>query len=290
MRLCLALCLMGAASLPLKIHAAERVVTLAPHLAELVCAAGACDQLVGSVKRSDYPESVKALPKVGDAFAVNAEALIALKPTLVLVWDGGTAVQTIAQVEQLGLRVARVRIEKLEHIAASVRRIGALLGTSTAAEIAASKFEQDVTQLRSSHAQRASLRVFYQLQVEPMFTVSAGSPISQALRLCGAENIFGDIQQLAGSVSREAVIARNPDVIVFSDEENQRGIRQSWSNFPSVRAVADQNLLVVRADLLARATPRMTQGITQLCEVLDQARARRDTNAAPLNGLSLPTQ
>ncbi|MGQ0528522.1 MAG: ABC transporter substrate-binding protein [Panacagrimonas sp.] len=253
---------------------AARVIALSPHLAELACAAGACDQLVGVVKHSDYPAAVRTLAQVGDAFAINPEAVLALRPDLILSWDGGTPAQSVAQLRRLGLRVEAIRVRSLDDVGLALLRIGALLGTEDAACTAEHEFRDRVAALRARYAGAAPIEVMYQLEPEPVYTINRHSPISQAITLCGAQNIFAGYTQLAGPVGREAVIAADPAAIVFGAQDDVEGIRRGWLRFSQMRAVRAQNLIVVNADTLARATPRMVEGAAQLCEALDQARAR----------------
>lgn len=253
---------------------AARVIALAPHLAELTCAAGACDQLVGAVKHSDYPDAVARLAQVGDAHAVSLEAVLALKPDLILAWDGGTPAATMARLRDLGLRVESVRVQTLADVGLALLRLGALLGTEDAACQEEARFRAAIDGLRTRYAHAPPLDVMYQLESEPVFTINRASPISEAMAVCGARNVFGDMRSLAGAVGREAVLAANPGAIVFGRQDDGDGIRRGWRRFPSLLAVRANNLIAVDADRLARATPRMAEGTAALCEALDQARAR----------------
>lgn len=253
---------------------AARVVALAPHLAELACAAGACDQLVGVVKHSDFPDSVRALRQVGDAHAVSIEAVLALKPDLILSWEGGTPAQIVSRLERLDLRVESIRVRSLEDVGLALLRIGALLGTEDAACQAEGAYSADINTLRQRYANASPIDVMYQLEPEPVFTVNRDSPISQAMAVCGARNVFANYTHLAGPVGREAVLAADPGAIVFGRQDDVPGIRRGWLRFPQMRAVRANNLIPVNADQLARATPRMAQGTAALCEALDAARAR----------------
>lgn len=255
------------------IHA-ERVVTLAPHLAELVCAAGACEQLVGTVAYSDYPQGVRKLPQVGDSFAVNGEVLLALQPTLVIAWDGGTPQQTLAQVRRWGFPVESIRVRGLDDVGRALLRIGSLLGTIDAARTAEAEYRRRIDALRARYAKATPLRVFYQIDADPMFTVNRESPISEAIALCGGVNLFADLPRLAGSVGREAVLGLDPDAIVFGRQDDAAAILAAWRRLPDLRAVSGGNLIAVDADRLARATPRMAEGIAGLCSALDEARKR----------------
>lgn len=256
-------------------HAA-RVIALAPHLAELACAAGACEQLVGVTEHADYPERVRTLPRVGDAHAVNPEAVLALRPDVILAWDGGTPARTVAQLERLKLRVERIRVRSLDDVGQVLVRLGTLLGTEQTARAAQQEYEQAIAALRARYAGAPRLDAMYQVEPDPVFTVNRESPISEAFAVCGARNVFGDYDRIAGPVGRESVIAANPGAIVFGRQDDVAGIRRGWLRFPQMRAVKANNLIAIDADQLARATPRMAQGIAQLCEVLDGARKRLD--------------
>lgn len=253
---------------------AARVVTLSPHLAELVCAAGACEQLVGVVKHSDYPASVKNLAQVGDAVAVNAEAVLGLQPDLILAWDGGTPERIVEQLRRLNLPIQMIRVRTLEEVGLALLRVGALLGTEDAACAAEIDFRTRILALRQRYANAPSIRVMYQLDPDPVFTVNRHSPISEAIQLCGASNVFADYTQLAGPVGREAVLAIDPDAIVFGVQDDVDGIRAGWLRFSHLRAVRADNLIAVDSNTLARATPRMAEGAEALCTALDKARAR----------------
>ncbi|MBI2384162.1 MAG: cobalamin-binding protein [Gammaproteobacteria bacterium] len=253
--------------------AAERIVTLAPHLAELVCAAGACDKLAGVVAHTDYPPPAAGRPLVGDAYNVNAERVLELNPDLILAWDGGTARATVERLEALKLPVRWVRIRRLEEVADALERVGELAGSSGPAHAEAARYREGLARLRRRYAAARKLRVLYQLEVEPIYSVNRDSPISQAIELCGGVNVFAALPQIAAPVGREAVLKADPEVIVFGRQDDVAAIRASWARWDRVSAVRDGQLHALDADLLARATPRMLDGIGQLCELLGRARS-----------------
>lgn len=265
--------LLGAAALVLSLPAmATRVVALAPHLAELVCAAGACDQLVGRVDYSDYPPQIHKLPLVGDAFTLNAEALLALEPELVITWDGGTPVATVSQVQRLGIDHLAIRVNALDDVATALLQLGQRLGTQQPARAAADRYQKRIAELRERYRDVRRLRVFYQIEADPIFTINGDSPISQALALCGGDNVFADLPRLSGSLSQEAVLARNPDVVIWGKQDDNAGIEAFWHRWPDAKATRGGHLYAIDADTLERATPRMTDGIATLCATLDRAR------------------
>jgi len=256
--------------------APQRVVTLAPHLTELACAAGGCAKLVGVSAYSDYPPQVKSLPQISDATTVNLEAVLGLKPDLVLAWDGGTPPETIARLRGLGLRVEPLRVRGLEDVALALEHTGALLGTTDAAAQAAQAYRARLAQLRARWRGAAPIRVVYQIETAPAYTINRDSPISEAMVLCGGVNVFADLPRIAAPVSAEAMLAARPEAVIFGGEENARSIRDYWARLAGAPAQRDGNLYPVDANLLGRATPRLLDGVEQVCTVLDQARARRD--------------
>ncbi len=254
---------------------ARRIVSLAPNLTELVYSAGAGEKLVGADSSSNYPAQVRALPRVGDAFQVDYERLLALRPDAVLVWDTGTPEPVIARLRQLGLRVERVSISNLGAIADALRQIGALAGTLPAARAAADAYLAEIAWLRAGRARVAPVTVFYQISASPLYTVNGRHLISEVIDLCGGRNIFADIEQLAPPVSIEAVLERDPQVILTATGA-QGDPLAVWQRWPQMRAMRSGNLYTVDADHLARATTRIVQGAREVCTVLDRARARRD--------------
>jgi iron complex transport system substrate-binding protein len=261
-------CAAAAESVPV-----HRIVSLAPNLTELTYSAGAGDRLVGADVYSDYPEEARKLPRIGDAFQVDYERLLALRPDLVLVWDTGTPETVIDRLGSLGLRTERVQTSRLEDIARAVERIGTLAGTEARAHTAASQFLREVAELREQIPKGEPLGVFYQISEKPLYTVNGSHLISEIIGLCGGRNVFADLTQLAPAVGLEAVLARNPEVIITADgaQGDPLGV---WRHWPKLRAVELGNLYTVHADHVARATPRVVEGVREVCGALDQARRK----------------
>lgn len=251
--------------------AAERLVTLAPHLAELVCEAGACEALVGVAEYTDHPPQAAARPRIGNAHSVNLERLMGLRPDRVLAWEGGTSPETIQRVRDLGFRVDVIAIRQLDDIGTALTRIGEALGTTATATPAAAAFRARLQALRAQYRDRARLRAFFQIETAPAYTVSRRSPIHEALAVCGADNVFADLPFLAGAVTAEAVIAARPDVVVTTTDDNAAAVEAYWARFPQVPAA--RHRVVVRADALTRQSSAVLDGIAELCEGLDRERA-----------------
>lgn len=258
----------GASATPT--DAPSRVVTLAPHLAELVFAAGAGERLVGVTAYTDYPVAAAALPRIGDAFRVDMERIAVLDPDLILAWQEGTPRPLIERLRELGYAVMVLRTRSVGDVAGGIRRIGERLGTSRAAERAAGEFLREFRSAVAGHEDERPLRVFYQVASRPLYTVNGSHFISEIIRLCGGQNVFSDLDELAPVVSVESVLSRDPQVILAP--AGAPDVLERWRAWQSVAAVRAGNLRTVAPDTLARPSPRLVQGAAHICAAIEASR------------------
>lgn len=259
---------------------AQRVISLAPHATELVFAAGGGAKLVGTVAYSDYPDAARAVPRVGDNKALDLERIAALKPDLIVVWRHGNAERQTDALRALHIPLFFSEPRHLDDIATSLNRLGILLGTQPTADAAAAAFRRDVAALRARYAARPPVTVFFQVWDRPLMTLNGTHLISDVIGLCGGRNVFASLTPLVPTVTDEAVLAANPEAIVTTSAgatptRDTLPSLARWRAWPSLTAVARNNLFTIDGDLLTRASPRIAQGATALCEDLDAARARR---------------
>ncbi len=252
---------------------AQRVATLAPHLAELVCAAGGCARLVAVSRLSDYPASVASLPQLGDAWSINLEAVLAQRPDLVIAWADGTPPDRVARLEKLGLRVVWLRANTLDSIGAALETVGDWLGTQAAAAKATRDYRQRLAGLRAEQRDRSPIRAVYQIETGPAYTISGLSPISEMMSLCGGVNVFAALPTISAVIGQEAMLAAAPDVVLYGSEESATAMRAYWARLGSTPASQAGNLYAIDPDLLGRASPRMLDGVVAVCAAFDQARA-----------------
>lgn len=249
-----------------------RLLSLAPGLTEIVFAAGAGDRLIGTVAYSDYPEAARSVPRVGDAWRVDLERVVALHPDIVLAWPTGTPATTIAQLRGLGLEVVEVPTQRLADVPDALRQVGRLAGTEAQAERAARDFEARVSRQRARYASRLPLAVMIEIDDEPVYTVNGRHVISEIVELCGGRNVFATLPQLAPPISTEAVLAADPEVILSTDD-TVADPGALWRRWPRLRAVQHGAIYRVSGDLVTRASPRLADGVDAVCAVLDRARA-----------------
>lgn len=250
-----------------------RVVSLAPHLTELAFSAGAGERLVGVVEYSDFPEAARRIPRVGDAFNVDFERLGELAPDLILAWKSGTPAPVRERLEALGYEVVVLETITLEDVPERLIELGQLIGDEKTARTRADRYRHLLRLLRSESKRGAGPGVFYQISLDPLYTVGGKHYISEIIGLCGGQNIFADIETPAAAVSHEAVLARNPQIIL-TDRRYLVETRAAWSRFMSLGATRNAGVHGIDADLVARPTLRLADGARQVCAAIGTARAQ----------------
>lgn len=241
----------------------QRIISLTPHLTELLFAVGAGAQLVGADSASDYPQMAQALPRVGDYSRINFERILALNPDLVVVWMGGNRAADIHGLKRLGLPVLHTQASRIDDVARLLRLIGLASGHAGEGEAAARDFSARLAALQAPVTQKPPVSVFYQVWDRPLMTVAGTHWISDALALCGARNVFADLRAASPVVSREAVLRRAPELIVSGSDAPD--VRRQWQHFASLPAVKKNAFVRVDADRLHRPTPRLLEGVAELC-------------------------
>lgn len=252
----------------------ERIVTLAPNLTELAFTAGAGNSVVGVSAWSDFPPVAKLLPVIGDAFMIDEERLALMQPDLLLAWDGGTPAHVIDELRRAGFHVEVLRTRSIDDVATSLRRIGELAGSEAVSERVAAEFTSAIANITERHRDRADLRVFYQVSRRPLYTISGQHYVSELIEICGGSNVFADLEELAPTVDVEAVVDRNPEVLLASSAGGEDAL-VDWERWPDLAANRYGNHFQVPADTVSRATTRLVSAADAVCAALDRARANR---------------
>jgi len=251
-------------------HPAQRIISLAPHITEILFAIGAGDKVVGVVSFSDYPEAAKKITHVGDSNRFDMERIVSLKPDLIVAWQSGNPSQSLAKFENYGIPVFVSEPKKLDDVAKDMLRLGTLSGTENVAKNAVHKYQQDLNTLREKYRARKKIRVFYEVWDTPLMTLNDQHIISETIRLCGGVNIFGAQHNLVPQIDMEAVLKLNPDVIINGNKHNTE---QKWHKWKGMTAVARNNLFTIsNPDILSRQSPRILLGAQEVCKDLDIAR------------------
>lgn len=244
--------------------AAERVVSLAPSLSEIVLELGAADLLVGVLDGGERPAALTQVPSVGRYGQLNIERLLSLKPDLILLWPGSLGPAQREQLQRLNIPVYVAEPHSLEQLATQVEAIAQQLNRADAGRQLAAQLRQRLAELRRRYQRAAPLRVFYQVWYQPLYTVGGGQIISDALTVCGARNVFDDLALPAPQVNLESVLQRDPEVILAADQPQL----DAWKAWPQVSAVATGRLLQVPDKGLERPSAQMVEAVAKLCQLI----------------------
>lgn len=262
------MCRIGLAVLLLAVSglasAVERVVSLAPSLSEIVVELGSADLLVGVLDAGDRPAELKDLPSVGRYGQLDMERLLSLQPDLLLLWPGSVGPAQRDQLKRLNIPTHVADPHNLEQLTAQIEAIATQLGRPERGVSLAGELRQHLASLRQRYRRDEPLRVFYQVWDRPLYTVGGGQIISDALDVCGASNVFADLTLPAPQVSVEAVLQRNPEVILASDQAQL----DAWKAWPQVVAVAQGQLRLVTDKGLERPSGQMIAATAKLCQII----------------------
>ena len=253
---------------------AQRIISLAPYITELLFAAGASEAIVGVTAFSDYPEAARSLAQVGGGGGLDLEAIIALQPDLVVAWQSGNPRGQVERLQSLGITVFSSEPRRLQDVPETLRRLGRLAGTESVAAAEADSFSRRYAELQDKYAQRPKVSVFYQIWEQPLMTLNGEHLFSDVLRLCGGENVFNALPTLAPQIDIEAVLLANPDVIVVATDEEDSPLLAAWRHWPELSAVKQAHIYAIQRDQLVRHSPRILDGAERLCELLDGVRRR----------------
>jgi iron complex transport system substrate-binding protein len=252
---------------------AQRVITLAPHLTELVFAIDQGDKLVGVMSFSNYPEAAKKIPRIGSHNTISYESIAKIQPDLILAWGSGNGSEVINKLKSLGFSVYVSEPNKLEGVAATIRKLGILLDAKDKGENEANKFINRLSQLKENYSNRQKISVFYQMSDNPIMTLSGRHLISDVIELCGGFNIFSKAIPIALKVSLESLVRSDPQVVIAgTKKENEEKWLSEWANRISMKAVKNKQVYFIDPDLLIRHGPRIIEGTEKICNYLERSR------------------
>ena len=246
-----------------------RLVSLAPDITRNLMVMEAKSQIVGII---EHPQLQRELPQarvVGDHQLLNIEAILALQPDYVLVWQGGNPEIQLQRLESLGLEVVRIKSERLADLPHQWKLYGELLNRKDQADRLIEQFNSALDAYRVK-AQRP-VRTFYQLWHQPLMSINSSGYQAEILQLCGAENVLAEAYEAFPQVGVEAVLAADVELILASDELPQDWTER-WMEWPQIPAVKRDQLYTVEADYLHQLTLDTLKGVSQVCSAVERAR------------------
>jgi iron complex transport system substrate-binding protein len=249
----------------------RRIVTLAPSLGELAAdvADEGLERIVGVSEYTDYPSALTKVRSVGPYAKINLEAVVALKPDLVLATTDGNARDQVAHLRELGVPVVVVATGTLRQIYASIRLVGQAMGEPARGDRLARRLEEGVEKIRARGARHVPHRpVMLQIGEDPLVVAGGPSFLNEALSVVGARNVYADSRAHYPRPAVEDVLKRNPEVILVvalgKDPAPFRRMAAAWKRFPRLAAVQFDQVRVLPGDTILRPTLRMLDGLTRM--------------------------
>jgi iron complex transport system substrate-binding protein len=253
---------------------AQRVVSLSPHITELLFAVGAGSQIVGVSALSDYPEEARQLPRISGGVRLDIEQILALRPDLVVGWLSGNARSDLDRFVHAGIPVFIAEPRRLSEVPDTMVNLGTLTGHDADARRVADSFRKDTARLRADVHGRRPVRVLLEVSAQPLMTLSHVHMVNDMLSLCGGRNIFAASETIAPVINLEDVLLEEPDAVLFSSSLGSvSDVRDWWQDRVPLRAVRAGRLYAFNGDLVLRQGPRAIEGARQICSLLDAARA-----------------
>lgn len=244
---------------------ARRVVSLIPATTELLFAIGAGSAVVGRTEWCDYPAAASRVPNLGDGINPNVEAVLASRPDLVILYNSAQNAGIASRLRSLGIASIRLNTDALSDVGRVGRILGRLTGHARGADSVAAVLDTALAHATAPAGTRRP-RVLLLVWEQPPMTIGRGSFLNELVERAGGVNLFADVVSSAGTVSIEAVAARDPDIILTTAAGPASFVeRPEWQ---AVRAVRERRFLPITGSEFNRPSPRAAAAIRELARRL----------------------
>lgn len=241
-----------------------RIVSVLPSTTETLCALGVCNRLVGVDTFSDYPQQVTRLPKVGGLYDPNIEAIVALKPDLVLVSKYG---KLEGPLTQAGLTVVAVNPETYEEVFSKTLTLGRIVNREAAAKALVTQMRRDIARIEILTKNAARKPTTY-LEIDPTpYSVGPNSFMGVLLTKAGARNIIPASMGDFPKVDPEFIVKQNPQLILGTDLKDL-GKRPGWNTIAAVRTGRVVEIPQALNTMLGRPGPRLAEALRGLARII----------------------
>lgn len=249
----------------------KRIVSLAPDITETLFALGLSDEIVGVTRFSNFPPAAQEKPKVGSYININIEAVVGLKPDLILGTGAGSPPRQVKKLENLGFSVFVVYPKDLDGIVTTVQRIARVVGKEAEGKAIVEEMRQRIERVSQRIEGREKPKVFLQIARDPIFTVAKGSFAHHLITMAGGDNIAKDAKIPYPSYTLEEIILKAPEVIIISSmyvDSNHSHWLEEWKKWSILPAVKNNRLYTINSDLIDRPSPRIVQGLEKMARMI----------------------
>jgi len=258
-----------------------RIIAMAPSSAEVICALGAEDRLIGISSYVTWPRSLLALPRVGGLHDPSLESIFALDPDLVILRGSSTSLERMC--DDHDIRVYRDRTDSLPSIFATIKEMGELLGATEKAEALNRDIRDQLNQIeetaQSDHPPAVLLTLRGPERLANVTTVAGDTYLSELIRIAGGRNVFGDSDAPYPQIRMEEIVARQPDVIIELlpglpiNAEQHDALLAQWKPFESIKAVRDGQIRFITDDYATVPSPRVKQMARRMADIIAAVRS-----------------
>lgn len=254
--------------------APTRIVSLAPNLTEILYALQLDDSLVGVTLDSDYPPAAADKPQVGSFWQLNIEAIVALRPDLVVALDFQQHKDVVRRLDRMGYACLTTGIWTVDDFYGAVVTIGAATDRQQAAEKLIDDIRTKIRALQEETVSRSRPRVLWVVQREPLRVAGRDTFVNELIELAGGQNAIGPTLHKYPPIGTEQVLACDVEVIIEptmaagdADQQREQALAY-WSRWPRIPAVEAGSIHVIDGDIVSRLSPRLYQGIETIAQCL----------------------
>ena len=242
------------------------LIGLAPNVVEIIYALGAGPQLLGASEHSTYPEDARRLPQVSNYLNIDIEAIVTMKPDIVVVWKGGTPEKGIQKLIDLNIKIFQFSANNFSEMLKEIKRLGQQIGRNQAAKKLTTALQLKYDAIKLQFKSNVSLIGFVEVWPNPLTTATQGTIIDQAISVCGVKNLFPTPINSYPQVSLESVITQPMDVIIQPVSKTAPAQVMDWSNYTHLNAVMNGAIVSPDSDKLLRWSPRWIDEVQLLCQ------------------------
>jgi len=253
---------------------ADRIVSLAPNLTEILFALGLEKEIVRVTLDSDYPPAAAKKPKAGTFWQPNIEAIIATRPNLIVTLAFEQQKNLAERLKRINYNCLTVNIEKVNDLFEAIETIGEATGNKLEANELVTNIRDNLDKLSALVGTEDKVRVLWVVQREPLRVAGHNTFINEMLELAGGENAIGPTLHKYPPIGAEQVIVCGADVIIEPSmqqkdlKEQQKNANQYWNKFENLPAVANERVYVIPGDTVSRLGPRLYEGTETIARCL----------------------
>ncbi len=254
----------------------QRIVSMAPNVTEMLFAIGLGNEIVGVTEFCNYPESAKSKTKIGGYYNPNIEVILSLKPDLIVATPDGYSKERIDKLDQSGIPVFIVNPLKIDDAMESMLVLGKITGKEAYSKLVVDGLKARIKVVKDKVAQvptQKRPKVFYEIGQNPLVTVGSNNFVDDLITTAGGINIASDAPNSWPIYSVEAIITKNPDIILTAPSTmtaSDKMIADEWSKYRTISAVMNKRIYAIDPDILLRSGPRVADGLEKLYTIFYQ--------------------